>query len=316
MIGLRDTIRILRPRQWVKNLFVFAAGFFTGKLAGVGGLQAALVFLAFCGTSSVVYILNDIRDREADRLHPRKKSRPLAAGTMSVREALTVAVLCLAAAGALVHALTRLPAPAARALPVGAVLAGYVTLNLFYSWRGKDIPIIDAFCIAVGFVLRVIAGAFAVDVPVTGWIIVITFFLSLFLGFGKRRNEVVRFQGEESGVPPEIRNRYRRVLEKYDPRLLDQIIVATGTLTIVAYSMFCLDPVVVHRYATDKLIYTVPFVAYGIFRYLYLLFHNEEGDPTELITRDGGMILNAAAWALVTLVILWGAGGWRGLTHP
>ena len=181
------------------------------------------------------------------------------------------------------------------------VISSYVVINVFYSLIGKHIELIDAFCIAAGFVLRVIAGAYAIGVEPTGWIIVTTFFLSLFLGFGKRRNEILLLE-DESGS-------HRKALDKYNIPLLDQIIVSTGTIAIISYALFTLDRGVISKFGSDKLIYSIPFVAYGIFRYMYLLPKSSEGDPTELITKDLPIIIDVVLWLAVSYLIMFLSGG-------
>jgi len=281
-------ISLMRPKHWLKNVFVVAPIAFAGHIADPVLLRAAmLAFGAFCLAASAIYCFNDVYDLQADRNHPRKSKRPVASGAVSVAGALSFAVI-LAAAGLAIswsvgsHFLT--------------IVLCYLAINVYYTIRGKHMVIGDAFCIAIGFVLRVIGGAYAINVSPTGWIVITTFFLSLFLGFGKRRNEIVVLESESTD--------HRPVLGEYNLPLLDQIMVATGTISIISYAIYTLDHNVIVKFGTDKLFYTVPFVAYGVFRYIHLLLRSKEGDPTEIVTSDRGLILTSFAW-LASFFLLW-----------
>ncbi|MDD3461446.1 MAG: decaprenyl-phosphate phosphoribosyltransferase [Mesotoga sp.] len=289
MVDLAIALRVIRIRHWIKNLFVFAPLIFSSSLADPNSLlSATLIFVAFCLVSSSVYIFNDIKDRESDMHHARKKNRPIASGEISVRDAATVAAVMSVVAVLI-----------ALFLPYLALvfLLLYVVENIFYTLKGKEIVLIDAFCISAGFVIRVMAGAYAIDATPTGWIVVTTFFLSLFLGFGKRRNELLSLK-EES-------NNHRKVLSVYDDRYLDYLMVATASVTIIAYTLYCLDPATIVKFSTDKLVYTVPFVTYGMFRYLLLLFKNGEGDPTEVVTRDRGIAVTVVLWLVSVMLAIY-----------
>ncbi|WP_214060649.1 MULTISPECIES: decaprenyl-phosphate phosphoribosyltransferase [unclassified Mesotoga] len=289
MVDLAIALRVIRIRHWIKNLFVFAPLIFSSSLVDPNSLlRATLIFVAFCLVSSSVYIFNDIKDRESDMHHARKKNRPIASGEISVRDAATVAAVMSVVAVLI-----------ALFLPYLALvfLLLYVVENIFYTLKGKEIVLIDAFCISAGFVIRVMAGAYAIDATPTGWIVVTTFFLSLFLGFGKRRNELLSLK-EES-------NNHRKVLSVYDDRYLDYLMVATASVTIIAYTLYCLDPATIVKFSTDKLVYTVPFVTYGMFRYLLLLFKNGEGDPTEVVTRDRGIAVTVVLWLVSVMLAIY-----------
>jgi 4-hydroxybenzoate polyprenyltransferase len=259
-------------------------------------VSALLVFLAFGLAASAIYVFNDIYDAERDRKHPRKCRRPIPSGAVKKTHA---ALYSLALASAALYIC--FAHWAGRGYRVEGVVICYIALNVFYTISGKNIQILDAFCIAGGFVLRVIGGACAISVEPTGWILVTTFFLSLFLGFGKRRNEIMLLRGESA--------EHRAVLRDYQTSLLDSIIVSTGTIAIVSYALYTLDHSVIVKTGTDKLFYTIPFVAYGIFRYMHLLMKNSEGDPTEVVTSDRGIIANAVLWLLATYLIVWLSGG-------
>lgn len=289
MVDFGVYLKLVRVKHWLKNLFVFAPLVFSASIGKFDLLvRSFLIFAAFCLASSGVYILNDLKDLESDLHHSRKRNRPIASGAVSFRVAVFIAVFLLLGALALVLLLPYL---------AGIFLSIYVLVNVFYTFKGKELVIIDAFCISAGFVIRVMAGAYAIGVSPTGWIVVMTFFLALFLGFGKRRNELLLFK--------EDCDNHRKVLKLYDFKYLDYLMVATATITIISYTLYCLDPAVVSKFGTDKLVYTVPFVTYGVFRYLLLLFKNEEGDPTEVVTKDRGIALTALAWIMAVLLIIY-----------
>ncbi|MDK2944172.1 MAG: decaprenyl-phosphate phosphoribosyltransferase [Mesotoga sp.] len=289
MMAFSIFLRLIRVKQWLKNLFVFAPLIFSSSLTDtVSVLRAILIFFAFCLASSGVYILNDIRDRESDSHHSRKKERPIASGQVRVSSAVIVSLLLFGSA-----AVTSSLLPFLSSL----FLLLYIVVNLFYTLKGKELVLIDAFCISAGFVIRVMAGAYAIETTPTGWIVVTTFFLSLFLGFGKRRNELLSLK--------EGSNDHRKVLSLYNDRYLDYLMIATASITIIAYTLYCLDPSTILKFNTDKFVYTVPFVTYGVFRYLLLLFRNGEGDPTEVVTRDTGIVLTVLFWIVSVMLVIY-----------
>jgi len=290
-------ISLARLKHWIKNIFVLAPAVFSGRILDSHHITAALMAaLAFGLASSATYVFNDICDAERDRSHPRKANRPIASGDVSkVSAGVYSAVLALAGS------MTAFYVSVTHGWGVLIAVLAYLLVNLFYSLVGKEMAIVDAFCIAVGFVLRVIGGAYALSISPTGWIIVTTFFLSLFLGFGKRRNEMVMLE-EECGA-------HRESLRHYHITILDQIIVSTGTIAIMSYALYTLDQTVVTKFGTDKLVYTIPFVAYGIFRYMHLLLRSKEGDPTEVVTRDKGLIINGLLWIGTVAAIIYFSGG-------
>lgn len=293
MSKLKALIGLARIRHWIKNGFVLAPLVFSGRASHVPDVLAAMAaFVAFGFAASAGYACNDVWDAETDKIHPRKRNRPVASGAVSKFEAGTFAAV-LAAASLVIGAVV--------SYSLLAVVAAYIVVSLFYSQRGKNVVIVDAFCIAVGFVLRVIGGADAIHVEATGWIVVTTFFLSLFLGFGKRRGEMLHLEHRGSG--------HRQVLGRYDPDLLDQIVVSTGTIAIISYALYTLDAGVAAKFGTNKLFYTVPFVAYGVFRYIHLLRESKDADPTEVVTSDKGIILTVAAWLGTAVGIVYFDGG-------
>lgn len=290
-------IQLARLKHWIKNVFVLAPAIFSGRiLDSTQAYSVLLAVVAFGFASSATYVFNDIWDAECDRVHPRKANRPIASGRVSKGAAVVYGTI-LAVAGLLAGYYISI----FHGMGAFAAVAIYLVVNLFYSLRGKNMAIVDAFCIAIGFVLRVVGGAYAVSVSPTGWIIVMTFFLSLFLGFGKRRNEMLMLE-EDCGT-------HREALRHYHIAIFDQIIVSTGTIAIISYALFTLDKSVVEKFGTDKLVYTIPFVAYGIFRYMHLLLRTRDGDPTEVVTRDKGLILTGLLWLAVVIAIIYFSGG-------
>lgn len=274
-------MRSLRPHQWAKNLFVlaplvFAHGLVSPLLVG-RGLAA---FAAFCAASSAVYLLNDLRDRERDRHHPLKRHRPIAAGTVPAGAAVaTAGVLLAIAAGA----------AASLGAAFALVLAGYLTLNLFYTLGLKDVVILDVLLISIGFVLRVLGGGAAVGVEVSRWLLLCTIFLALFLAFSKRRHEIELLDERAADQ--------RHVLNQYSPAFLDQMINVVTASAVVSYAMYSIAPETTEKYDTQDLIWTIPMVLFGIFRYLFLVYQRpERKNPTEALLSDVPFVLNLLLW--------------------
>ncbi|HLU37849.1 MAG TPA: UbiA prenyltransferase family protein [Planctomycetota bacterium] len=298
-------LQAMRPHQWVKNLLVFAPLGFTHDSGVRAPLWfATLAFVAFCLASSAVYLLNDVIDREADRRHPKKRMRPIASGRLPVAWAAAALVAMLAAAGAIALFLARDDArvpmsngdDAARPLlPFGAWLAAYLLLNLAYSFRLKQIVIVDALSIALGFQFRVLAGAAAIATPASSWILLCTFFFALFLAFCKRREEVVKLGAAGT----------RESLRDYDAHFLDQMINPLAAMSILAYALYTVDDRTVAYHGTTGLALTVPFVVFGVFRYLYLVHRRGEGDdPARLLFTDRQLVLSGVLWAACVAAVL------------
>jgi len=287
---IKALILLLRPAHWVKNVFVLAPLVFAQKLTDSEAVQLALLaFVAFCLASSAVYVFNDIRDRAEDRLHPLKRNRPLAAGTVSVQLAAVLAIAL--AAGALAIAVS---------LGTGflIVLTAYLVLNQLYSLGLKHVVILDVMMVSLGFVLRVIAGGLAIDVQVSAWLLLCTFFVALFLAFSKRRHELMLLASDASGQRP--------VLSHYSAAFLDQMINVVTASTVVSYAMYSISPETVEKFHTQRLIYTIPMVLFGIFRYLYLIYQKQTGrNPTEAILRDVPFLINIVIWALAVVWIVY-----------
>ena len=284
-----DLVRLLRPHNWTKNGFVF-----TGLLFGHGWREIALVYqvivaaVAFSLISSGVYIVNDLADRESDRHHPSKKYRPLAVGTVSVSVAVALAVaLSIIGLGLGLLASSR----------VFLVLSIYIIINLGYSFGLKHIVLVDVFIIAAGFMLRILAGTVGVGIPPSRWLLLCGLMGTLLLGFAKRRAEL--------NVLSDERTVHRAVLGYYAPVFLDTMIGITAAGAIIGYSLYAVSPDAIRIHGTENLIYTVPLIMYGLFRYLYLLYHCGVGaDPARELARDPHMLLAGSAWLLVTLWLI------------
>jgi 4-hydroxybenzoate polyprenyltransferase len=280
----------LRPRQWVKNLFVFAGLVFGQRLFTPAVLTALATFGIFCLLSGAVYLLNDVADRESDRRHPLKRGRPVAAGRLPVPVAVAVALGLVAGA---------LGASAAIGWELAGIAAAYAGLLGAYSAWLKHVAIVDVLVVAAGFVLRAAAGAVAIGVEISGWLLICTILIALFLALGKRRHEVLAL-GEAAAA-------HRPTLRDYSAGLLDQMIAVVTASTVTAYALYTMSPETVARFHTPWLPATLPFVLYGIFRYLYLLYHRRlGGNPSELFLSDRPLLLNTLGWIAAVLIILYG----------
>jgi 4-hydroxybenzoate polyprenyltransferase len=284
-------VRSLRPSQWTKNLIIFGGLLFGQRLFDVPSVVAAsAAFVVFCALSGVVYLLNDVADREADRKHPLKRHRPIASGALSTSTA-------LAAAG--VIGILALGAAFWLRFEFGVFAAAYVALLAFYSGPLKHVVIIDVLTIAIGFVLRAAAGAVAIDVPISNWLLVITILGALFLALSKRRHELVLLADEATS--------HRATLQEYSPYLLDQMISVVTASTLVAYAFYTINPETVEKFHTTHLGLTLPFLLYGIFRYLYLVHQKEGGgSPAEMLLNDRPLLVCVALWALAVALIIYG----------
>jgi 4-hydroxybenzoate polyprenyltransferase len=286
--------RSLRPHQWTKNLVVFAAPAMSKHLFEGGPLwQSSLAFVLFCALSGTVYLLNDVADLERDRLHPRKRLRPIASGALSPRTALLIAFVIGVGSLALATLL------GARFAYCAAV---YLALNVAYSFRLKEVVILDVLSISLGFVLRAVAGGVAVSVQISDWLLVCTLLLALFLALAKRRHELVSLATSATG--------HRKILAEYSPYLLDQMISVVTASCLTAYAFYTMAPDTVQKYRTERLAWTIPFVLYGIFRYLYLVHQKEQGgSPTDILATDRPLLLNVFLWAVALVWIVYSASG-------
>ncbi len=280
----------MRPLHWIKNLFLFAALVFSGHLfISQDVLRIVLGFFCFSFAASGVYIFNDVSDVERDRLHPVKSARPLPSGTLSAPTAVVASILLGVVSLAGAFFLER---------GFGVVLLTYVLINIAYSLGLKNVVILDVMTIAAGFVLRVLGGAVIIRVPTSEWLIICTVLLSLFLGFSKRRHELT--------ILERAADEHRSVLQHYSPYFLDQMIGIVTASTVMSYVLYTISDDTVHKFGTKNLIYTVPFVLYGIFRYLYLVHKMEKGgDPTKLAISDRPLLFNVILWICVASVIIY-----------
>jgi 4-hydroxybenzoate polyprenyltransferase len=284
-------VAALRPHQWTKNLIVFAGLIFGQKLLDPNAVgRAAAAFAIFCALSSVVYLLNDLADREADRQHPLKKHRAIASGVVSPTVALAMAG-GLAAVG--------LTGAFLLGRNFGLVALGYLALFTLYSGPLKHLVILDVLTIAAGFVLRAVGGAVAIPVAISPWLLIVTILLALFLALAKRRHELVLLADDASA--------HRRSLEEYSPYLLDQMIAVVSASTIVAYAFYTVSPETIHKFGTNMLGLTLPFPLYGIFRYLYLVHRREGGgSPAELLLNDRPLLICVALWVAAVVALIYG----------
>ncbi len=273
----------------MKNVFVFAALVFAGRLADVSAvLNACGAFAVFCALSSAVYLINDVRDREADRLHPVKRRRPIATGEIAPQTASAASVVLAVAA---LFAAFRLSAG------LGEAAVAYLVLNLGYSFGLKQVVILDVMMVAAGFLLRALAGARVLDVAISRWLVLCTGLLALFLGFVKRRQEIAATEPGAGARP---------ILREYSLPFLDQLIAIVTGATVVAYSLYAFSPEVAQKLGTEHMGLTIPFVLFGIFRYLYLVHQRGEGEnPTAVMLTDLPMMLDVVAWGVAVLIALY-----------
>jgi 4-hydroxybenzoate polyprenyltransferase len=290
---LIDYVRLCRPHQYLKNAFVLVGVIFGGD-GSVGLILRALVaFAAFSAMASAVYIGNDILDAEADRRHPVKCKRPIASGAVGVGAAWRLAGAL--AVVALILALVTSPFAA-------LLVTAYAIVNIGYSLRWKHIVIVDVFLISSGFMLRLLTGTLGLGIAPSTWLLLCGFMLTLFLGFTKRRSEMLTLEaleGDRRGKAPT-----RRVLDDYSPVMIEQFMSVTAACAIISYSLYTVAPETIARQHTQKLILTVPFVVYGIFRYLYLLHRERRGsDAARDLLSDTHMLFVCAGWAALTVLV-------------
>ena len=288
-MGLLQT---MRPKQWVKNFIVFACIVFSMRLLEFElFFRTCLAFVFFCLISGTVYIINDCVDLEHDRRHPVKSKRPIASGIVppafAVRAAVVLSIIGLGGSFVL-------------GTGFGLVALAYYVLVVMYSFKLKNLVILDVFSIALGFVIRAFAGAIVIGEPISDWFLICIMFLSLFLALAKRRNELLLLEGEA--------HKHRKALAEYSELFLDQMIAVVTTSTVITYAMFTVSTqsLEYQRYQTHNLIYTVPFVVYGIFRYLYLAYHKKQGgSPTKILLTDRALLVDIGLWFLACALILY-----------
>ncbi len=286
---LNELISVLRPHQWIKNSFVWAPLIFSGRVTEVPlMLDTCWGFALFCLMSSAIYAINDICDREEDRQHPIKKHRPIASGQVPVHSAviMSIALILFSLGGGLwinIHFFI--------------VILIYGVLNIAYSFRLKHVAILDVMTIAAGFVLRVLGGSYATGILPSHWLILCTMMISLFLGFTKRRAELLVFEQKNGNT--------RQVLKDYSITFIDQVISMVTGATIVCYTLYTVDNRTVDIFKTRAMLLTVPCVIYGLFRYIYIIYHMKEGDdPTETIITDVPTLINLLLYLTISLVVV------------
>ena len=286
-----EYLKLIRVHQWVKNFFVFVPLLFSLHIFDWSYLQTSLLaFLIFCLASSSIYVINDLVDVNADRAHPRKKNRPIASGKIKVPSAVIVSSLLL------VIIFTIIPYSNFEFL---LSVIGFLVLNILYSFIFKNIVILDIFSIAAGFAIRVLGGAFAINVPISNWLLLTTMFISLFLGVMKRHSELVLVSENEN-------HESRKVLSQYSLNFADQMATVAAAGVIICYALYTVAPRTVTVFGSENLIYTTPFVVFGIFRFMYLEYQSQKGEnTTRVVATDLPMILTVILYILVTMFIIY-----------
>lgn len=292
---MNNILKLIRPHQWLKNVFVLIPMFFGGSLLDPEDIRASvLTFLAYSFVASSVYCFNDINDVEADRRHPVKCKRPLASGAVSMGTAWMLMALMFVLAALM----TALLGDRGHILKVGGVLLFYYILNICYCAKLKQYAIVDVCIVAFGFVLRVLAGGFATDITLSKWLVLMTFLLTLFLSFAKRRDDVLRMN--ETGEPP------RKNTIRYNLTFINQAITITASVTLMCYIMYTVSPEVVARLGSDLLYLTSVFVLLGLLRYMQItVVDKKSGDPTKIMLRDRFTQLVVVLWALTFLILIY-----------
>lgn len=290
MSQVKSLIRLLRPHQWLKNSFVLVGALFGHAWRDPARLTEALyAFAVFCLLASAVYVMNDLIDRDRDRRHPVKRHRPLPSGAVGTSAALVLMAICFAGGfGLLMLSGNRAP----------WVFFAYVVLNVGYTLGLKHVVILDVFLVAAGFMLRILAGTLGIGIEPSQWLLLCGLMLTLFLGFAKRRAEINALDEGDAAA-------HRRVLEDYSLKLLDQLMTVAVAGAIVSYSLYTVSADTVALHGTTHLIYTVPLVIYGMFRYLFLLHHRGGGgDPAQQALTDGHLLAALLGWLALVLAIL------------
>ncbi len=287
---IKELVIIIRPKQWVKNLVIFSALFFSQNLFDLRlFLKVLNGLILFTLLSGSIYIFNDLIDIEKDRSHPLKSKRPLASGKMD--KSIGVLSFIVLGSGSLLLAFLL-------SQNFGLVAFSYFILQILYTYYLKDIIILDVFCVAAGFLLRVLAGAVVISVPISTWLLICTMLLALFLSFCKRRHELLLLEDDAVN--------HRRTLREYSSYLLDQMISVVTASTFISYVLYTISEETVRKFKTTHLKYTIPFVLFGIFRYLYLIHQREGGgNPETILFKDKSMLLNIVFYAIAVALILY-----------
>ena len=287
---MKKFLELIKIKHWIKNVFVFAPIVFSLRLFEIDLLSREIAAsLCFCFVSVLVYIINDITDKENDKNHPVKSSRPIASGQVSIPVALIVGCLFFSVgiAGSIFIDWR-----------LAIILSVYLILNILYSLWLKKVVIVDVFIIAIGFCLRIAAGSVAIDVHLGHWMLLAVFGLSLFLGFGKRKNEIDSL-GEESEI-------YRPGYSHYTSRIIDILIMLSASVAALSYAFYAIDTVTTDKFGSGGLVYSIPFVLFGLFRYIYLLYcENKGSNPEELAVKDWGIIFAVFGWIAVVVYVIY-----------
>lgn len=287
---LIEIVRSLRPQQWIKNLFIFAPLLFSQNLfVFTKGLRVLGAFILFCLISGASYILNDLRDLEEDKKHPLKRNRPLPSGKLKKKPALAALLLIVVMSLSIALAWDR---------SFGLILLLYFLVQIGYSLWLKHVVILDVFLVAAGFVLRVVGGGLVIDVFISPWLLICTLLLALFLALSKRRHELLLLDDKAAG--------HRPILSEYSPYLLDQMIAVVTASTVISYCLYTIAAETIAKFGTEHLYVTVPFVLYGIFRYLYLIHRRSGGGmPETLILKDKPLLLAIILWVVTAALIIY-----------
>lgn len=288
--SVENLLRLIRPHQYVKNLFIFMPLFFAGQIHNIELLLNTIIgFIAFSLAASAIYILNDYQDMEEDRQHPKKKSRPLASGAISTSQAVIIMVLLGGVSFTLMSLLS---------IKAAGILLAYVAMNIAYSFSLKHVAILDVTIIAIGFVLRLFVGAVVTDIPLSVWIVVMTFLLALFMALAKRRDDVLIYM--ETG------KKMRNVIDGYNLQFLDTAMAIMASVVVVAYTIYTTTDSVIERVGSEYLYLTSLFVVLGILRYLQIAFvHKDSGSPTKIVLKDLFMQLVLIGWIISFVWILY-----------
>jgi 4-hydroxybenzoate polyprenyltransferase len=289
---MRAYLTLIRPKQWLKNFFVFAPLIFAKELFMSEQLMVVLrAFAAFCLTASAIYVINDIADVEADRAHPEKKNRPIASGRVSVPSALGLLVVLVGVASILASPMD---------VRFIVILAAYFLMNIAYSFKLKEVILLDVFIVAAGFMFRVLGGAYAINVAVSTWLVLCSLFVSLFLGFAKRRGEL-----QQATATSTLSK--RKVLSLYSVEFIDQLLTIAAAGAVISYALYTVAPRTIDIFHTEKLIYTTVFVIYGVFRYLYLIHRSSAVEnPTNAVTSDLPIIVTGLLWIGSCIALIYG----------
>jgi 4-hydroxybenzoate polyprenyltransferase len=284
-------LRLLRPAQWLKNVFLFAPLIFSKHLFEFNYFwREVLAFAGFCLVSSIVYIINDIADREVDKLHPIKRNRPLTSGALNIFDAVGILIILLVLVVSLIPYLN---------VPFWCAIALYGFLNIAYSFWLKQIVLVDVFIIAAGFMLRVIAGVFAIEVVISSWLVLCTLFVSVFLAISKRRGELILSEATNSYAA-------RPVLKQYDLAFMDQIMTVAASGMAISYALYTVAERTVKIYGTENLIFTTVFVLFGIIRYILLMRNRKTDDnPMHLLLSDVPLLVNILLWFLTCVFVIY-----------